>query len=127
VAPALRFRLPEVFLLDNLRLWIDPNPPDPPFRIDLPYRKNWGLTWVHLRQGEREQLLLADAEGRVELPLADFQAGAATLTVTRPGYRPVVQQVELGRSRARKPFFQRGLAAILEFLRGSSRSRALDS
>jgi hypothetical protein len=123
----LRFRLPEVLLLDNLRLWIDPNPPDPPFRIDLPYRKNWGMTWVHLRQGEREQLLLADSAGRVELPLTDFQPGAATLTVTRPGFRPVVQQIELGRSRQRKPILQRLLAGFLELLRGSSRSRALDS
>ena len=93
----LRLHIPDLYVIDVLRLVFDPpNPPDPP--IDLPYRDNWRLTYVHLQQGEREQLMLAGPDGRVEMPLTDFQPGAATLTVTRPGYQPAVRQVELGKS-----------------------------
>lgn len=91
----LKIRIPEVILLDELRIRVDPNPPDPPFRIDAPYDKVWGLARAHLRQGGREQLGLADPEGRIDLPLTGFQAGPATLTVTRPGHQPFVQQVEI--------------------------------
>ena len=92
--PPLVFRLPEIVLVDWLRLVIEPPPPpDPP--ILAPYDRNWGLTFVHLRQGEREQLALAGADGAVSMPLADFRPGAATLTVSRPGHVPVVRQVEL--------------------------------
>ena len=91
----LIFHIPEIYAIDELRLLIDPNPPDPPFFIDDPYRRNWGLTYVHVRQGDQEKVMLADAEGRVEMPLTEFQTGAATLTVTRPGHQPVVREIKL--------------------------------
>jgi hypothetical protein len=113
----LEFRIPEVYLFDKLKLVLDPPvPPDP--LIEQPYRKNWGLTYVHLRQGEREQLVLADPNGQVELPLADFQPGAATLTVTRPGHQPVVQQVKLAKSQEGGLNSNRLLVAILLLLGG---------
>jgi hypothetical protein len=113
----LKFRIPEVYLFDKLKLILDPPvPPDP--LIEQPYGKNWGLTYVHLRQGEREQLVLADPNGQVELPLADFQPGAATLTVTRPGHQPVVQQVKLAKSQEGGLTSNRLLVAILLLLGG---------
>jgi hypothetical protein len=72
----------------------------------------------HLRQGEREQLVLADPNGQVELPLADFQSGAATLTVTRPGHQPVVQQVKLPKSQEGGLSSNRLLVTILLLLGG---------
>jgi peptidase C25-like protein len=113
----LKFRIPEVYLFDKLKLILDP-PVPPDSLIEQPYRKNWGLTYVHLRQGEREQLVLADPNGQVELPLADFQSGAATLTVTRPGHQPVVQQVNLAKAQEGKPSSNRLLVAILLLLGG---------
>ena len=90
----LTFRVPEVILWDRLRMILDPpEPPDPTF--DLPYRRNWGLTHVHLRQGRQEQLVVVGPDGGIDMPLADFHAGAATLTVSRPGHQPVVRRVEI--------------------------------
>ena len=97
----LKFRVPEVYLFDKIKLLIDPDPPDPPFRIDPPYEKNWGLTYVHVMQGEHEQLMLADAQGRIDEPLNGFRPGLATVTVTRPGHQPVVQELTIGKSQKR--------------------------
>jgi Peptidase family C25 len=120
----LKFRIPEVYLFDKLKLILDPPvPPDPLF--EQPYSKNWGLTYVHLRQGEREQLVLADPNNRVELPLADFQPGAATLTVTRPGHQPIVQRVKLGKSQEGRSGSHRLLVAILLLLGGLALGRAV--
>lgn len=114
-----RFRIPEVYHFDRLRLLFDPpNPPDPPYRIDLPYSRNWGLTTVHLRQGEREQVMLANPAGWAELPLTDFEPGQATLTVTRPGHQPVVQEVTLEKSQPAEPDKRHWLLAVLLFLLG---------
>jgi hypothetical protein len=93
----LRFRNPQVFRIDKLRVIIDlPDPP--PFPIDAPYDKMWNVTYVHLRQGGQEQVTLAGADGSAEIPLTDFKSGAATLTVARAGHQPLVQEVQLVKS-----------------------------
>ena len=97
----LKLRIIEVHYFDRLKVRVDPPALADPF-IEQPYRKNWGMTYVHLRQGDREQLVLAGTDGQAEFPLADFQPGAATLTVTRPGHVPVVQQIKLGKSKDRR-------------------------
>ena len=112
----LTFRIPEVYLFDRLKLVLDPPEPPDPF-IGQPYRKNWGLTYVHLRQGEHEQLMMAGPDNQVELPLTGFQSGAATLTVTRPGHQPVVQRIRLGKSREGRGD-KRLLMAVLLLLGG---------
>jgi hypothetical protein len=95
----MTFRIPEVYLIDTLR--IIPDPPElPDTRFTAPYLDNWGRTFVHLQQGEHEELTLASADGRAELPLTNFQSGAATLTVTRPGHLPIVTEVTLSKSDA---------------------------
>lgn len=114
-----RFRIPEIYHFDRLRLLFDPpNPPDPPYRIDLPYSRNWGLTTVHLRQGGREQVMLANPAGWAELPLTDFEPGMATVTATRPGHQPVVQDVKLEKSQPARPDRRPWLLAVLLFLLG---------
>jgi hypothetical protein len=109
----LTFRIPQLIPIDFFQI-DQPDPPD--LRFEAPYRENWGRTFVHLEQGDREQLLLADANGRVELPQRSFEPGAATLTVTRPGYRPVVQQVTLSKPTRRDR--NRGLFGWLSQLFG---------
>jgi len=86
----LTFRIPELIPIDRFHIV----PPEPDPRFTLPYRDNWGRTFVTIRQGDREELLMADANGDVQLP-AGFAPGAATLTVTRNGSRPVTQEVTL--------------------------------
>jgi hypothetical protein len=54
---------------------------------------------VHLRQREVERSVLATEENEVEMPLDAFQAGPATLTVTRPCHRPIVREVTLQKGR----------------------------
>jgi hypothetical protein len=94
------FRIPEVYLFDKLKIVVDP--PEPPFnQFELPYVKNWGLTHVHLQQGRQEQTVLAEAGVNAEVSLKDFKSGPATLTVSRPGYQPVVQQVKITRRQTR--------------------------
>src|SRR6185369_3255454 len=82
--------IPELIPIDRFHIV----PPEPDPRFTLPYRDNWGRTFVTIRQGDREELLMADANGDVQLP-AGFAPGAATLTVTRNGYRPAMQEVTL--------------------------------
>jgi len=98
----LKLRIPEFLVLpEKLRIIIDPpNPPDP--LIDLPYSKNWGLTYVHLQQGTQEKIVLAGYNGLTELPLAGFRSGAATLTIARAGHQPVVQEIMIDKP-GRKP------------------------
>ena len=113
------FRVPEVYHFDRLRLLLDPpNPPDPPYRIDLPYSRIWGLTTVHLRQGGREQVALANPAGWSEMSLADFEPGTATLTVTRPGHQPVVQEVQIKKSPVPRADKRPWLFALVLFLLG---------
>ncbi|HVG17125.1 MAG TPA: C25 family cysteine peptidase [Chitinophagaceae bacterium] len=91
----VKFRVPQVYFFDKIKILIDPNPPDPLSPIDLPYRKNWGVAYVHLQQGNQEQITVTNINGQAELPLTKFRSGAATLTLTSPGHQPIVQQVIL--------------------------------
>jgi hypothetical protein len=88
----LDFRIPDLIPIDVFEI---PKPDPPDLRFQAPYLDNWGRTFVHIQQGKREELLLADANGRVEVPRNTFQRGAATMTITRPGYKPVIKQVTL--------------------------------
>jgi hypothetical protein len=98
----MTFRIPEIYLIDILRIIPDP-PERPDERFTAPYLDNWGQTFVHLQQGDHEQLLLAGADGRAEMPLTSFKSGAATLTVTRPGHLPIVKEVTLSKSGDARP------------------------
>jgi hypothetical protein len=89
----LRIRIPELEAMPTL-IFDPPLPPDP--EIDIPYLNNWSLTTVHLQQGENERLLVAGPDGRVELPIREFQEGLTTLSITRAGHKPEVRQVRLG-------------------------------
>jgi Peptidase family C25 len=109
------FRIPDIYVIDRLKLIFDPpNPPDPlDPPIDLPYRKNWGLTYVHLQQGDREQLMVVQPNEQLDLPLTEFQPGMATLTVTRPGHLPIVNQIELSKSQQKRIWNNPLLIALL--------------
>jgi hypothetical protein len=98
----LNIRVAEFFVLpEKLRIIIDPpNPPDP--LVDPPYSHNWGLTYVQLRQGTREKIILARADGRAELSLLGFRSGAATVTIARAGHQPEIRQIRLHKPR-KKP------------------------
>lgn len=121
----VKFRVPEVYLFDKLRLILeDPNPPDPV--IEQPYLKNWGQTYIHLRQGTRERLVTTARGGEPEVPLAGFRSGLATVTVTRAGHRPVVQRIDLKRPQSALRGVKLG-KAILLFLGGLILFKALQS
>jgi hypothetical protein len=119
----LIFDLPEVQPIDidedKIELNIDlPVPPVPPPK--LIYRKNWGVTHIHLQQGEHEQVLIANPDGKIDDSLTDFEAGAAILTVTRPGYKPIVKQVDLSELKPKRPIgILASLALILLSLLGT--------
>ena len=124
-------RIPEVYHFDRLRLLFGPpNPPDPPYRVDLPYSKNWGMTLVHLRQGKNEQRVLANPAGWAELPLDDFASGPATLTLTRAGHQPLVKELTLSKAqpqprRTRWPAWAFVLlGTLLGWLAGKASSRS---
>ena len=113
--PPLKIVPPHVVWFDKLKL-IFTLPDPPPDYIDLPYRSNWGLTYAHLRQGEHEELVLANAQGIAELPLNKLKNGSATLTLTRPGHAPLVQELTLGGEpprKVRKSRFRLALIAIV--------------
>ena len=79
----------------NKLLWVleEPPPPEPVFT--LPYVKNWNLTWVHVQQGRQQALAIAQADGRVEIPLDGFAPGHAVVTVSRAGHQPLVQNATI--------------------------------
>jgi hypothetical protein len=77
-----------------------PEPPGPDFR--LPYLKNWGLTFVQLKQGENEHFAVSDHQGRVRFPLTNFKSGEARLTLSRPGHQPLEVPIKLERLKPAK-------------------------
>jgi hypothetical protein len=94
-----KIRIPDLVLIDVFKLLIDePDPPEPWF--EEPYVRNWTQTFVHLQQGDVERQVLAD-NGRVEIPLTEFRAGPATVTISRPGHKPVVRNVTIQKASRR--------------------------
>ena len=92
----LSLRLPDKYFLDDrIRLRWD-EPPDPPDRVDLPYRDEWSVTRVHVRQRDREQLLAVRGDS-IDARLEGFRPGPATVTISRAGHKPAVLEVRLGR------------------------------
>lgn len=110
----LRFYIPDIYLIDPKKpIIVPPLPPDP--FLKLVYRKNWGLTYVHLQQGGHEQLLLANPDGKLDFDLTEFDAGAATLTVTRLGHKPIIKRVELSKPQLKRPIGILVSLALLSF------------
>jgi len=93
--PLIR-KIPEIYYpFDRIRLWwVDD--PDPPFRVDIPYREEWNVTRLHVRQGEHEQMLAFRGES-IDTRLEGFRPGPATITVSRAGHKPIVSEVRIRR------------------------------
>jgi hypothetical protein len=98
----LRIKVPRLErALDKLHIIIDgPNPPDPP--IEPPYAKNWEISYVHLKQGAAEQLMAVSGSGTASIDLAAFKTGAATLSISRPGHLPLVQEIKINKDSGAK-------------------------
>jgi hypothetical protein len=98
----LIIRVPHVVFVDKLKWVVDPpEPPDPLFKS--PYVRDWGQMVLHLRQGDVEQSVVGRGGEVVEMALEAFRAGSATLTVSSPGHRPFVREVQLATPQVNAP------------------------